>query len=74
MAETKILNLASFEDVETLKQTTKSQGEEISQVKSDLSDIDSSIFYEEISTLALAAPGGRLRGLPAALDAAARWL
>lgn len=36
MAETKILNLASFEDVETLKQTTKSQGEEISQVKSDL--------------------------------------
>ena len=50
MAKTKILNLASFEDVETLKQTTKSQGEEISQVKSDLSDIDSSIFYEEIST------------------------
>jgi hypothetical protein len=36
MAETKILNLASFEDVETLKQTTKSQGEEISQVKQDL--------------------------------------
>lgn len=36
MAETKILNLASFEDVETLKQTTKSQGEEISQVKEDL--------------------------------------
>ena len=35
MAETKILNLASFEDVETLKQTTKSQGEEISQVKQD---------------------------------------
>jgi hypothetical protein len=38
MAETKILNLASFEDVETLKQTTKSQGEEISQVKQDLGD------------------------------------
>lgn len=38
MAETKILNLASFEDVETLKQTTKSQGEEISQVKQDLSE------------------------------------
>ena len=38
MAETKILNLASFEDVETLKQTTKSQGEEISQVKGDLSN------------------------------------
>ena len=36
MAETKILNLASFEDVETLKQTTKSQGEEISQVKGDI--------------------------------------
>lgn len=36
MAETKILNLASFEDVETLKQTTKSQGEEISQVKQDI--------------------------------------
>ena len=36
MAETKILNLASFEDVEMLKQTTKSQGEEISQVKQDL--------------------------------------
>lgn len=36
MAETKILNLASFEDVETLKQTTKSQGEEISQAKGDL--------------------------------------
>lgn len=38
MAETKILNLASFEDVETLKQTTKSQDEEISQVKGDLGD------------------------------------
>lgn len=36
MAETKILNLASFEDVETLKQTTKSQGEEISQAKQDI--------------------------------------
>ena len=36
MAETKILNLASFEDVEILKQTAKSQGEEISQVKEDL--------------------------------------
>ncbi len=36
MAETKILNLASFEDVETLKQTAKSQGEEISQVKEDI--------------------------------------
>lgn len=36
MAEAKILNLASFEDVETLKQTTKSQGKEISQVKQDL--------------------------------------
>lgn len=36
MAETKILNLASFEDVETLKQTTKSQGEEISQVKQEI--------------------------------------
>ena len=39
MAETKILNLASFEDVETLKQTTKSQGEEISQVKGDITNI-----------------------------------
>lgn len=39
MAETKILNLASFEDVETLKQTTKSQGEEISQVKEDLETV-----------------------------------
>lgn len=39
MAEKKILNLASFEDVEALKQTTKSQGEEISQVKEDLSDV-----------------------------------
>lgn len=38
MAETKILNLASFEDVETLKQTTKSQGEEISQVKGEIAD------------------------------------
>ena len=40
MAETKILNLASFEDVETLKQTTKSQGEEISQVKQDLGNFE----------------------------------
>lgn len=40
MAETKILNLASFEDVETLKQTTKSQGEEISQVKQDLDNME----------------------------------
>lgn len=39
MEETKILNLASFEDVETLKQTTKSQGEEISQVKGDLNQL-----------------------------------
>ena len=39
MAKTKILNLASFEDVETLKQTTKSQGEEISQVKGDIGNI-----------------------------------
>lgn len=38
MAEKKILNLASFEDVEILKQTTKLQGEEISQVKEDLVD------------------------------------
>lgn len=38
MAETKILNLASFEDVETLKQTTKSQSEEISQVKQDIAN------------------------------------
>lgn len=44
MAETKILNLASFEDVETLKQTTKSQGEEISQVKQDLGNY---IKYKE---------------------------
>lgn len=36
MAEKKILNLASFEDVEMLKQTTKSQGKEISQVNQDL--------------------------------------
>lgn len=36
MAETKTLNLASFEDVEELKQTTKTQGNEISQVKNDL--------------------------------------
>ena len=33
MAETKILNLASFEDVETLKQTTKSQGEDLDYKK-----------------------------------------
>ena len=38
MAETKILNLASFEDVEAQKQTTKSQGEEISQVKGEIAD------------------------------------
>lgn len=30
---------ASFEDVETLKQTTKSQGEEISQVKEDIDNV-----------------------------------
>lgn len=47
MAETKILNLASFEDVETLKQTTKSQGEEISQVKQDLSS-NSSYLLQSI--------------------------
>lgn len=50
MAETKILNLASFEDVETLKQTTKSQGEEISQVKQD---IDNFRFYESNGFLSL---------------------
>ena len=44
MAETKILNLASFEDVETLKQTTKSQGEEISQVKGDLEELNT-LYY-----------------------------
>lgn len=47
MAETKILNLASFEDVEALKQTTKSQGEEISQVKQDLGN-NSSYLLQSI--------------------------
>lgn len=47
MAETKILNLASFEDVETLKQTTKSQGEEISQVKQDLGDTSNELYKKE---------------------------
>lgn len=47
MAEAKILNLASFEDVETLKQTTKSQGEKISQVKQDLSS-NSSYLLQSI--------------------------
>lgn len=57
MAETKILNLASFEDVETLKQTTKSQGEEISQVKQDIEDIDYIVFKDKINKLTFNSEG-----------------
>lgn len=53
MAETKILNLASFEDVETLKQTTKSQGEEISQVKQDLGDTSNELYKKKREKLLL---------------------
>ena len=53
MAETKILNLASFEDVETLKQTTKSQGEEISQVKQDLGDTSNEFIKKKREKLLL---------------------
>jgi lysophospholipase L1-like esterase len=53
MAETKILNLASFEDVETLKQTTKSQGEEISQVKQDLGDTSNELYKKEEREIAV---------------------
>lgn len=37
--DTMLKTKASFEDVETLKQTTKSQGEEISQVKEDIDNV-----------------------------------
>lgn len=54
MAEAKILNLASFEDVEALKQTTKSQGEEISQVKQDLvNSVDGILSGTRINTIKL---------------------
>ena len=53
MAETKILNLASFEDVEMLKQTTKSQGEEISQVKQDLGDTSNELYKKEEREIAV---------------------
>lgn len=57
MAETKILNLASFEDVETLKQTAKSQGEEISQVKQDIGNIKGNVGEEKSTDFSLVSGG-----------------
>ena len=47
MAE-KILNLASFEDVEELKTTTKEQGDEISSLKEDIDNITSPNLFNPV--------------------------